>query len=86
LESTVSEGAGRLNMTEYWFAFNENQPEAVYRIRAEEGERFKGEVFDFTNHEWKTSQTIDRYIFLGEIGYEKTTEEDAFAFILSKRH
>jgi hypothetical protein len=72
-------------MTEYWFSFFENKPQGVYRIVAEEGKRYQGEYFDFIDGMWKPSETIDRYIYFGEIGYERTTEEDALRFIRSSQ-
>lgn len=71
-------------MTEYWFAYHNNEPEAVYRIVVENGGRNQGEYYDFTDKAWKPSEVIDRYIYFGEIGYEKTTEEAAKRFIQSK--
>lgn len=71
-------------MTEYWFAFNNNEPQAVFRIVAESGSRNQGEYYDFSDNAWKPSNVIDRYIFFGEVGYDKTTKEAADKFIQSK--
>lgn len=69
------------DMTEYWFAYHNNEPQAVYRVVTESGMRNKGEVYNFAQKAWVQSEVIDRYIFFGEIGYEKTTEAEALTFL-----
>lgn len=71
-------------MTEYWFAMHNNEPEALYRVVVESGMRKTGEVYDYEDNTWKPSEVIDRYIFFGEVGYDKTTKEAADKFIQSK--
>jgi hypothetical protein len=71
-------------MTEYWFAYHNNEPEALYRIVVADGGRNKGEYYDTDDATWKPSEVIDRYIYFGEIGYEQTTKEAADKFIESK--
>lgn len=73
-------------MTEYWFGYHNNAPSGLYRIVTEEGKRYQGEYYDFGDKAWKPSETIDRYIYFGEIGYEKTTEEEALSFIRSRQN
>lgn len=78
--ASLDRGGGR--MIEYWMAFDDDgNPQAVYRIVSEETKRFKGEHYDLAKNTWEPSHTIDKYIYFGEIGYEKVAEGDALRFI-----
>jgi hypothetical protein len=71
-------------MTEYWFGYYKDEPRVLYRIAVEDGASGIGERYDYNKHEWVTDDSINWYIYTGEIGYEKTTEEAAQQFIKSK--
>lgn len=68
-------------LTEYWFAFHEGEPRVLFRFVYVNGYGGPGERFDLTQKRWVPDDTIYWYILNGEIGYEKTTEAKALAFL-----
>ena len=78
-------GNKRRNMTEYWFYLHDGSPRVLYRIVEGNGRRNKGEYFNSDHATWEPSEVIDRYIYFGEIGYERTTEAEALAFLRNNK-
>lgn len=71
-------------MTKYWFFYEDDNPQSVYRATETDDILTEPEYYNHSEKSWLPSENIIRYVFGGEIGYEETTEEEALEFIESK--
>jgi hypothetical protein len=71
-------------MFEYWAYLQNGAVHTLYRVTREKDGLFNTpEFYDKIEHVWKPSETIDRYIRFGEVGYDQVTDEVAQDYLNS---
>jgi hypothetical protein len=71
-------------MFEHWAYFQDGAVHTLFRVsRDDDGLFHTPEVYSKKAHVWQPSETIDRYIRFGEVGYDQVTDEVAQEYLNS---